>query len=44
MSYDYFDEFRYDQLCRAPWIKHTIPSTVARKIDNDNNNGGWETL
>ncbi|KAI9889496.1 MAG: hypothetical protein M1814_005279 [Vezdaea aestivalis] len=35
---------RYDALLRAAWLNHTIPSTIARKMEADLNNGGWETI
>jgi E3 ubiquitin-protein ligase UBR1 len=35
---------RYDSAQRALWLAHGIPSFIARKLEADNNNGGWETI
>ncbi|KAL2131572.1 hypothetical protein VTI74DRAFT_4896 [Chaetomium olivicolor] len=35
---------RYDSMLRALWLGHGVPSYIARKLEADINNGGWETL
>jgi E3 ubiquitin-protein ligase UBR1 len=35
---------RYDISLRNMWLSHGIPSFVARKLESELNNGGWETL
>ncbi|KAF2083417.1 hypothetical protein K490DRAFT_51742 [Saccharata proteae CBS 121410] len=40
----YLHQKRYDKLVREVWLSHGVPSTIARKLDGDINNGGWETL
>ncbi|KAB5580696.1 hypothetical protein GE09DRAFT_448226 [Coniochaeta sp. 2T2.1] len=35
---------RYDTFLRNLWLGHGIPSFIARKLEADINNGGWETL
>ncbi|KAK7509982.1 uncharacterized protein IWZ02DRAFT_503146 [Phyllosticta citriasiana] len=40
----YLHQKRYDALVRNVWLHHQIPSTIARKLEGDINNGGWETL
>jgi E3 ubiquitin-protein ligase UBR1 len=35
---------RYDKLLREVWLNHGIPSTIARRLEGEVNNGGWETL
>lgn len=35
---------RYDIFLRNMWLSHGIPSFVARKLESELNNGGWETL
>ena len=40
----FLNQKRYDVLLRNVWISHGIPSTIARRLEGDNNNGGWETM
>ncbi len=35
---------RYDILLRSTWLHHGIPSVIARRLEGEVNNGGWETL
>ena len=35
---------RYDELLRILWLQHGIPSAIARRLEGEVNNGGWETL
>ncbi|KAL9101774.1 MAG: hypothetical protein Q9163_002993, partial [Psora crenata] len=35
---------RYDKLFRDVWLQQGIPTTIARKLEAEINNGGWETL
>ncbi|KAH8910933.1 hypothetical protein BR93DRAFT_923658 [Coniochaeta sp. PMI_546] len=35
---------RYDTFLRNLWLGHGVPSFIARKLEADINNGGWETL
>ncbi|KFY15040.1 hypothetical protein V492_02273 [Pseudogymnoascus sp. VKM F-4246] len=35
---------RYDALLRNTWLQHGIPSVISRKLEQDINNGGWETV
>lgn len=35
---------RYDTFLRNLWLSHGIPSFIARRLEADINNGGWETL
>ncbi len=35
---------RYDALFRNVWLSQGIPTMIARKLEADINNGGWETL
>ena len=35
---------RYDKLLRDIWLYQAIPTTIARKLESEINNGGWETL
>lgn len=35
---------RYDKLLRDVWLQQAIPTTIARKLEAEINNGGWETL
>lgn len=35
---------RYDALLRNTWLQHGIPSVISRKLEQDINNGGWETI
>ncbi|EKG17863.1 Zinc finger N-recognin protein [Macrophomina phaseolina MS6] len=40
----YLHQKRYDALVRSVWLHHQVPSTIARKLEGDINNGGWETM
>ncbi|KAI9886368.1 MAG: oxygen-dependent protoporphyrinogen oxidase [Watsoniomyces obsoletus] len=40
----YLSQRRYDALLRNVWLQHSIPSTIARRLEADVNNGGWETI
>ncbi|KAK3329378.1 hypothetical protein B0H66DRAFT_21558 [Apodospora peruviana] len=35
---------RYDTMLRNLWLSHGVPSYIARKLEADINNGGWETI
>ncbi|KAK4647518.1 E3 ubiquitin-protein ligase ubr1 [Podospora bellae-mahoneyi] len=35
---------RYDSMLRGLWLGHGVPSYIARKLEADINNGGWETI
>ena len=35
---------RYDKLFRDVWLQQGIPTMIARKLEAEINNGGWETL
>ena len=35
---------RYDSLYRNVWLQQGIPTMIARKLEADINNGGWETV
>ena len=35
---------RYDKLLRDVWLQQGIPTMIARKLEAEINNGGWETL
>ncbi|KAF2417652.1 hypothetical protein EJ08DRAFT_739352 [Tothia fuscella] len=39
----FLNQKRYDKLYREVWLQHMVPSTIARRLEGDNNNGGWET-
>ncbi|KAF1985755.1 RING finger domain-containing protein [Aulographum hederae CBS 113979] len=40
----FLNQRRYDVLLRSVWLSHGIPSAIARRLEGDVNNGGWETL
>ncbi|KAI9803764.1 MAG: hypothetical protein M1825_001644 [Sarcosagium campestre] len=40
----FLNQRRYDALLRNVWLSHGIPSTIARKLEADIHNGGWETI
>lgn len=40
----YLNTKRYDALLRTIWLSHGIPSVISRKLEQDINNGGWETI
>jgi E3 ubiquitin-protein ligase UBR1 len=35
---------RYDSTLRQHWLHKGLESMVARKLESENNQGGWETL
>ncbi|KAK0618438.1 hypothetical protein B0T17DRAFT_537937 [Bombardia bombarda] len=35
---------RYDSMLRSLWLSHGVPSFISRKLEQDINNGGWETI
>ncbi|KAF1810909.1 hypothetical protein P152DRAFT_483611 [Eremomyces bilateralis CBS 781.70] len=39
----FLNQKRYDVLFRQLWLNHGIASAIARKLDSENSNGGWET-
>jgi len=40
----FLNQKRYDILLRMVWLHHGVPSMIARRLEGDVNNGGWETL
>jgi E3 ubiquitin-protein ligase UBR1 len=40
----YLHQKRYDKLYREMWLAHGVPSAIARRLEGESNNGGWETL
>lgn len=40
----YLNEYRVEKGLRSVWLEHGIASAVARRLEGDVNNGGWETL
>ncbi|KZM18370.1 RING-type E3 ubiquitin transferase [Ascochyta rabiei] len=40
----FLNQKRYDALLRKVWLDGGIQSLIARKLEGDINNGGWETL
>lgn len=40
----YLNQKRYDALFRNVWLTQGIPTMIARRLEADINNGGWETL
>ncbi|KAF2724244.1 hypothetical protein K431DRAFT_282091 [Polychaeton citri CBS 116435] len=40
----FLNQKRYDRLLREAWLGHGVPSVISRKLESDNNPGGWETL
>ena len=40
----FLNQKRYDALLRNAWLQQGIPNVIARKLEADINNGGWETL
>ncbi|KAI9819091.1 MAG: hypothetical protein M1826_001183 [Phylliscum demangeonii] len=40
----FLNQHRYDALLRTAWLNHSIPSVIARKLEAENNNGGWESI
>lgn len=40
----FLNQKRYDALYRNVWLQQGIPTMIARKLEADINNGGWETM
>ena len=40
----FLNQRRYDNLARIPWLQHSIPTAIARRLEGEVSNGGWETL
>ncbi|KAL9136453.1 MAG: hypothetical protein Q9175_002341 [Cornicularia normoerica] len=40
----FLNQKRYDSLYRSVWLQQGIPTMIARKLEADINNGGWETM
>lgn len=40
----FLNQKRYDSMLRSLWLGQGIPSFIARKLEADINNGGWETI
>lgn len=40
----YLQPLRYESLMQEVWLWNGLPSLVARKLDQNQDNGGWETL
>jgi E3 ubiquitin-protein ligase UBR1 len=40
----FLNQKRYDLLLRKAWLEGGIQSLIARRLEGDINNGGWETL
>ncbi|KAF2650936.1 hypothetical protein K491DRAFT_782221 [Lophiostoma macrostomum CBS 122681] len=40
----FLNQKRYDALLRKVWLEGGIQSLIARRLEGDINNGGWETL
>ncbi|KAL6702975.1 E3 ubiquitin-protein ligase ubr1 [Coniothyrium glycines] len=40
----YLNQKRYDALLRKVWLEGGIQSLIARRLEGDINNGGWESL
>ncbi|KAF2273955.1 RING finger domain-containing protein [Westerdykella ornata] len=40
----FLNQKRYDVLLRKVWLEGGIQSLIARRLEGDINNGGWETL
>jgi E3 ubiquitin-protein ligase UBR1 len=40
----YLHQKRYDKLYRDMWLAHGVQSAIARRLEGESNNGGWETL
>ncbi|KAH9869628.1 hypothetical protein IAQ61_006837 [Plenodomus lingam] len=40
----FLNQKRYDALLRKVWLDHGIQSLIARRLEGDVNNGGWESL
>lgn len=35
---------RYDKICRDAWLSSGVPAAIARRLEMDTNNGGWESM
>jgi E3 ubiquitin-protein ligase UBR1 len=40
----YLHQKRYDKMFRDIWLGHGVQSQIARRLEGESNNGGWETL
>lgn len=40
----FLNQKRYDALLRKVWLEGGIPSSIARRLEGEINNGGWESL
>ncbi|KAF2834990.1 hypothetical protein M501DRAFT_476221 [Patellaria atrata CBS 101060] len=40
----FLSQKRYDGSLRQAWLMHQVPTIVARKLEQEVNNGGWESL
>ncbi|KAF2030853.1 hypothetical protein EK21DRAFT_64676 [Setomelanomma holmii] len=40
----FLNQKRYDALLRKPWLEGGVQSLVARRLEGEINNGGWESL
>ncbi|KAJ4312598.1 E3 ubiquitin-protein ligase ubr1 [Neodidymelliopsis sp. IMI 364377] len=40
----FLNQRRYDALLRKVWLEGGVQSMIARRLEGDVNNGGWETL
>ena len=40
----FLNQKRYDALYRNIWLQQGIPTMIARKLEAEINNGGWESL
>ena len=40
----FLNQKRYDILLRKVWLESGVPSLIARRMEGEMNNGGWETM
>lgn len=40
----FLSQKRYDSMLRAMWLSQGVPSYIARRLEADISNGGWETI
>ncbi|KAL1841595.1 hypothetical protein VTJ49DRAFT_6905 [Mycothermus thermophilus] len=40
----FLNQKRYDSTLRNLWLSHGVPTFIARKLEADINNGGWDTV
>ena len=40
----FLNQKRYDALLRKVWLEGGVQSLIARRLEGDVNNGGWESL